>query len=95
MLFLCFLAVFELMSDSLTATYIEPHQCPSHQSILLTQGPICEIFAKIFLRIGDFEKRCFFESAILNFIFQKKVVFSFFPIKTCQSLLVSKDGSKF
>ena len=33
-----FLAVFELMSDSLTAIYVEPHQCPSHQSILLTQG---------------------------------------------------------
>ena len=29
-------------------------------------------FREIFLRIGDFEKRCFFESAILNFIFQKK-----------------------
>ena len=43
-----FLAVFELMLDSLTTTYVKPHQCPSHQSILLTQGPICEIFAKIF-----------------------------------------------
>ena len=29
-------------------------------------------FRENFLRIGDFEKRCFFESAILNFIFQKK-----------------------
>ena len=60
MLFLCFLAVFELISDSLTATYIEPHQCPSHQSILLTQGQICEIFAKksrelAILKIGHFE----------------------------------------
>ena len=29
-------------------------------------------FCEKFLRIGDFEKHCFFESAILNFIFQKK-----------------------
>ena len=35
-----FLAVFELLSDSLTAIYVELHQCPSHHSILLTQGPI-------------------------------------------------------
>ena len=46
--FLCFLAVFELISDSLTAISVEQNQCPSHQSILLTQGPICEIFAKKF-----------------------------------------------
>ena len=62
--FLCFLAVFELMPDSLTAIYIEPHQFPSHQSILLTQGPICENV----LRIGDFENHSFFESAIFIFI---------------------------
>ena len=41
-----FLAVFELLSDSLTAIYVELHQCPSHHSILLTQGPIHEIFVK-------------------------------------------------
>ena len=34
-------------------------------SILLTQGPICEI-----LRIGDFKKLNFFESAIFNFFFK-------------------------
>ena len=43
-----FLAVFELLSDSLTAIYVELHQCPSHHSILLTQGRIWEIFAKKF-----------------------------------------------
>ena len=37
-----FLPVFELMSDSLTATKVETNQCPLHQSILLTQGPIHE-----------------------------------------------------
>ena len=29
-----------------------PHQCPSHQSILLIQGPIHEIFAKKFRELG-------------------------------------------
>ena len=38
-----FQPVLELMSVSLTAIQVEPHQCPSHQSILLTQGPICKI----------------------------------------------------
>ena len=36
------------MSDSFTATYIKPHQCHLHQSILLTQGPNCEISWKNF-----------------------------------------------
>ena len=64
-----FSAVLELMSDNLAAIYVEPHQCPLYQSILLTQVPICEIFAKMFFRIGDFEKLSFFESAILILIF--------------------------
>ena len=29
------------------AIQVEPNQCPSHQSILLTQGPIHEILAEI------------------------------------------------
>ena len=53
-------------------------------------------FREKFLRIGDFEKRCFFESAILIFFLNFFwIFFSFFPMKTSQSLLVSKDGSKF
>ena len=45
---------------------------------------------------GDVEKLSFFESAILNFFFKKKkIFFCFIPMKTCQSLLVSKDFSKF
>ena len=39
---------------------------------LLTQAPIPDIFAKKKLRIGGIEKLSFFESAILNFFFQKK-----------------------
>ena len=53
--FWCFQGVFELMSDSLMTIKIEPHQCPSHQSILLTQGMFsiifwepCEIFYRSF-----------------------------------------------
>ena len=41
-----FLPVFELMSDSLTTIEVEPHQCPLHQSTLLAQGAIHEIFTK-------------------------------------------------
>ena len=40
--FMCFQAVFAFMSDSLTTIEVELHQCPSHQSILLSQGPIHE-----------------------------------------------------
>ena len=69
--FLCFLAVLELISDSHTAIYVKPYQCPSHQSILLTQGPICEILATIAQLLGVAEKLSFFESAILNFFFKK------------------------
>ena len=42
-----FYPFFELTSDSLTNIEVKPHRCPSHQFILLTQGPIREI-----LRIG-------------------------------------------
>ena len=35
-----FLVIFKLMSDSLTTKQVEPHQYPSHHSILLTQRPI-------------------------------------------------------
>ena len=53
-------------------------------------GKKCNICVfRLFLPFfGDFEKCTFFESAILIF-------FCFFPMKISQSLLVSKDGSKF
>ena len=69
-----FLPVFELMSDSLTATKVETNQCPSHQSILLTQGPIHENFMKKYWELAELENEFFlrrpfwiFKSAILNF----------------------------
>ena len=64
------------MSDSLTATKVETNQCPSHQSILLTQGPIHEIFKKKYWELAELENEIFlrrpfwtFKSAILNFFF--------------------------
>ena len=42
-----FLRVFELTLASLTAKWVEKNQCLSHQSILLTQGPIHESLAEI------------------------------------------------
>ena len=62
------LAVLGLLSDSLTTIKVEPHQCPLHQSILLTQGPIHEILAVIAQLLGVVEKLSFFESAILIFL---------------------------
>ena len=90
-----FLPVFELMSDSLTTIKVEPHQCPSHQSFLLTQGPIHEIFSKI-SRIGDFEKHCFFESAILNLFFEFiYLFFAFFPWKQVKVYWLARMGQIF
>ena len=57
-----------------------PNQCPLHQSILLTQGPIHEILVVIAQLLGVVEKLSFFELAILNF-------FASFPSK-----LVNIDG---
>ena len=52
-------------------------------------------FHEKILRIGDFEKWALFESAILIFFSIFFHFFCFISMKTSQSLLVSKDGSKF
>ena len=49
--FLCVLPVLDLKSDRLTTIYVEPHCCPSHQFILLTKGPISEIFASSLFKL--------------------------------------------
>ena len=54
-----FLAVLDLMSDSLTTIYVKQHQCPSHQLILLTQGPIPEIFMKKYWELAELENYLF------------------------------------
>ena len=45
-------------------------------------------FSQKILRIGDFEKLSFFESAILNF-------FCFIPMKISHKLCVRMDGTQF
>ena len=62
-----FLPVFELMSDSLTATKVETNQCPSHQSILLTQGPIHEIFMKKYWELTKPWKWLLFSFLVFGF----------------------------
>ena len=64
------------MLASFTATWVEQNQCPLHQSILLTQGPIHEIFMKKYWELAELENEVFlrwpfwiFRSAILNFFF--------------------------
>ena len=52
-------------------------------------------FHENFLRIGGAGKWAFFESAILNFFFKKKVFFCFIPIKISPNLYGRMDGSKF
>ena len=47
------------MSASLTATWVEQNQCPLHQSILLTQGPIHEIFIKKYWELAELENKLF------------------------------------
>ena len=44
----CDQSILRLMSHCLTTIEVEPGQCPSHQSILLIQWPICEIFTIFF-----------------------------------------------
>jgi hypothetical protein len=70
--FLYFWAVFELLSVSLTAIYVELHQCPSHHSILPTQGPIWEIFAKKFWELAILKNELFLRRPFLIFFSKKK-----------------------
>ena len=56
------------MSASLTATWVEQNQCPLHQSILLTQGPIREIFMKKHWELVELENEVFWPF----WIFQKR-----------------------
>ena len=53
-------------------------------------------FHKKILRIGDFEKCTFFESAILNFFFQEKIFFfAFFPWKLVKVYWLARMGQNF
>ena len=79
---------------------LEPHghisrayQYLSHQSFLLTQRLICENIREKILRIGDFEKRRFFESAIFllhSYANQSKFIWRDGWVKILMSSLVSR-----
>ena len=73
---------------------IKPHWCPSHQFILLTQAPIPEIFAKKYWELMVLKNSLFLSQPFWNFFFQKNL-FLLHPMKSSQSFLGSKDGSKF
>ena len=60
------------MLDSLAAIQVESHQCPSHQSILLTQGPILEIFIKNIENWPSWKMTLFCVSYFEFFISKKK-----------------------
>ena len=49
-------------------------QCLLHQSILITQGPIHEIFTKIFWELAILKTSVFLSRPIWNFCFKKKIV---------------------
>ena len=85
-----FLPVFELMSDSLMAIYVELHQCPLNQSILLTKGPIHEIFTKKYWDLAEMKNKLFF-SRPFWFLF----LFCFIPFQISHNLCDTKDWTKF
>ena len=65
------------------------HWCPFNQSILLTQGPICEIFSTIAQLLVVVEKVSFFYSAILIFFF------CLIPVQINHKLMgLSMDGTQ-
>ena len=83
------------MLGSLTAIWVKPHQCPSHQSILLIQGLIHEIFTKKYLELAILKNSVFFDSAILNLFFSKKIFFGSFLWKQFKVYWLASNGSKF
>ena len=78
------------------AIYVEPHQCPSHHAILLTQWRICEIFIKIFWELAILKNGHFWKMAILDF-FSKEIIFffCFILMKISPNLYGRMDGLKF
>jgi hypothetical protein len=63
--------------------------------ILLTQGPLCEILAKIAQLLMVVEKLSFFESAILIFFSKKINIFASFLFKSITNQWGSMDGTQF
>ena len=76
-------------------TYVELHQCPSHHSILLTQGRIWEIFTKNFWELAILKNELFLSRPFWIFLSKKKIFFCFIPMKISPNLYGRMDGSKF
>ena len=89
-----FFGCFWAFVDSLTAKNIELHRCPSHHSILLTQGQIWEIFAKKFWELAILKNELFL-SRPFCFCFLKKNFFASFPWKSAQIYMVEWMGRNF
>ena len=82
--------------DSLTTMWVEQNRCPSHQLILLTQGPICEILGNNSSAFGGGWRTQFFWVGHFEFFFPKKTKkICFKSIQISQSLWETKDGTKF
>ena len=86
------LPVFELMSDSLTAIYVEPHWCPLQKSILLAKDQSVK-FSWKFFENWRFWKTHFFLIGHFEFIFQD--FFFSYSMKISPNLYGRKDGSRF
>ena len=71
------LSVFKLSTSDSLSTIFQPHQCPWHQSILLTQGPNHKILAEI-AQLLVMLKNSVFWVGHFDFFF-----FFFFPKKNC------------
>ena len=61
---------------------VEPNQCPSHQFILIIQGPIPEILVKRYWELVDF------------WVGHFGIFFCFIPIRISHKLLGSMDGTQ-
>ena len=83
-----FLPVLDLMSDSLMTILVEPKQCPSHQSILLTQGPIHQIFTKKFWELTILKNALFLSRPFWFF-------FAFFPWKLVKVYWLARMAQNF
>ena len=84
--FLCFQTVLGIMLDSVTTIQVEPHQCPTHQSILHIQGPIPEIFTKNSENWQSPENDFCFSFQFLVIGTFKNFVFCFFSMKNTKEV---------
>ena len=78
-----------------TAIYVELNQCPSHHSILLTQGPIWEIFAKKFWELAILKNELFLSQPFWIFFLKKIIFFCLIPWKKVKVSWIAGMGRNF